>query len=176
MLEDYRNLITMNPMKTLLILRHAKASKGDPNLKDHERPLNEIGQVQIPSVAKMLTKEGLKPDLILSSTALRTRQTAELMAKVIGFSGKFIYTDELYESNMKKYFEALQDLPDESQTVMIVGHNPAHEEFLSLLTDKFESLSTGALAYVELSTNHWRELQMKPCGKLIHLWRPKEMV
>ena len=75
-------------MKTLLLLRHAKSSWSDPTLPDHDRPLNKRGIHDAPRMGKLLRHEHLMPDLILSSTAVRAKKTAELVAKACKYKGE----------------------------------------------------------------------------------------
>ena len=65
-------------MKRLLILRHATSSWKDPNSPDHDRPLNKRGRHDAPLIGKLLKDEDLKPDVIVSSPAIRAKKTAEL--------------------------------------------------------------------------------------------------
>ena len=74
-------------MKLLLILRHAKSSWKDPDLDDHDRPLNKRGRRDAPRMGRLLRKEDLLPDLILSSTAVRARMTAEMVADASRYRG-----------------------------------------------------------------------------------------
>jgi phosphohistidine phosphatase len=66
-------------MLTLSLLRHAKSSWKNPTLPDHDRPLNSRGKAQAPMVGKAMAKRGLNPDLVLCSTARRTRDTLDLV-------------------------------------------------------------------------------------------------
>ena len=81
-------------MKTLLILRHAKSSWKHTNLSDHERPLNKRGKKAAPLIGQLLYEQDLVPDIILSSTARRARNTAEIVAEVSGFEGEIYYLDD----------------------------------------------------------------------------------
>jgi phosphohistidine phosphatase len=67
-------------MKSVLVLHHAKSSWKHPDLTDHERPLNKRGKRDAPSMGRLLKKENLIPDIIISSTAIRARATAEPLA------------------------------------------------------------------------------------------------
>ena len=163
-------------MKELLVLRHAKAKKGEPNLKDFDRPLNDIGQAQIPIIANIIKKENLTPDLIISSSSKRTRQTAEEIAKGIGYKKNFIWSKELYECTPFTYIQMLNKLSNSYNNVMLIGHNPTHEEFVNLLCRTHEVLSTGALVCLQLPINFWEELNESTLGKLTGLWRPKDLL
>ena len=75
-------------MKKLFLIRHAKSSWEDFNLDDFDRPLNNRGEKDAPFMGKLLKKKKPKPDLIISSPALRTKLTAQIMAKEIGYDEK----------------------------------------------------------------------------------------
>ena len=162
-------------MRTLLILRHAKSSWKDDSLPDHDRPLNKRGLKDAPRMGQLLRREDLLPDLILCSSAKRARVTAELVAEESGYEGELRLKDDLYAFDAEAYLEALSELEDKYNCVMLVGHNPAMEELLEALTGGFERMPTAALALVELPIEHWSELENEPEGKLIHLWHPKEL-
>jgi phosphohistidine phosphatase len=74
---------------TLLLLRHARSSWKNPELSDHDRPLNKRGKHDAPQIVKLLRDEEdfLIPDLIMSSTANRAKKTAELVAKACKYKG-----------------------------------------------------------------------------------------
>ena len=68
-------------MKSLLVMRHAKSSWKEVDLVDHDRPLNKRGMKDAPRMGKLLRKERLIPELILTSSARRARDTAEAAAE-----------------------------------------------------------------------------------------------
>jgi phosphohistidine phosphatase len=163
-------------MKTLLILRHAKSSWKDPSLADHDRPLKKRGRRDAPRMGQLIQEEGLVPDLILSSTARRARDTAEAVADNCSYDGELIMTRDLYHSGPEDYLYVLQNLEgDDHDRVMVVGHNPGLEDFLELLTDEYERLPTAAMAQVELPIESWRDIDQDIQGELINLWRPREL-
>jgi len=77
-------------MKSVLILRHAKSSWKHPKLADHDRPLNRRGKRDAPLMGRLLNKEDLVPEIIISSTATRARSKAEAVAKSSGYKGEII--------------------------------------------------------------------------------------
>ena len=85
-------------MKTVLLLRHAKSSWDNPAVDDHERPLNKRGLKAAPRMGQLIADEGLKPDVIVSSTAVRAATTAAAIAEECGYDGEIHYTDDLYLS------------------------------------------------------------------------------
>jgi phosphohistidine phosphatase len=162
-------------MKTLLILRHAKSSRDDASMPDHDRPLNKRGQHAAPRIGELLKEEQLLPDEILGSTAVRVRETVELVVQNSGYRGKIAFRPELYLAGSEAYLQALRALPDDCQRAMVVGHNPGLEDLLGVLTGAREHLTTAALAQVELDVSRWRDLDARRDGRLIQLWRPKEL-
>ena len=71
--------ILVKPMKTLFVLRHAKSSWDDPDLADFDRPLNDRGRSAAPFMGEVMNRNGFSPDVILSSPAVRARDTALLV-------------------------------------------------------------------------------------------------
>ena len=162
-------------MKTLLILRHAKSSWKDEDLSDHDRPLNKRGKANAPQVGELIQREGLMPDLILSSTANRARQTAELLAESAGYEGDIRLLRELYAAPPSAYIDALSKLDDRFDRVLVVGHNPGLEDLLQILTLAVQSMPTAALACISLPLERWSDLTQRTRGKLADIWRPKEI-
>ena len=162
-------------MKTLLILRHAKSSWKFENLPDHERPLNRRGQADAPRMGKLLRDEGLRPDHIVSSTAVRAQTTARLAAEAAGYEGVVHLDESIYLSGAEAYLAALRPLPAAVERAMIVGHNPDVEELVTLLTGRDEPMPTAALARVDLRIESWSDLHAGISGKLMGLWRPREL-
>jgi phosphohistidine phosphatase len=159
-------------MKTLFLLRHAKSSWKQPELNDHDRPLNKRGKREAPLVGKYLKEHDLIPDLILSSTARRARDTAQATAEESGYTGEIEYNKDLYLSDTACYLDILQYLPDSVNRVLVVGHNPDMDDFLTLLTDVNEHMTTAALVQVDLPISSWHELNEATDGRLKTFWAP----
>jgi phosphohistidine phosphatase len=162
-------------MKTLLVLRHAKSSWSDPALPDHDRPLNKRGKRDAPRMGQLLKEQGLTPDLIISSTAVRAQNTAAKVAEASGYAGRVDATVRLYHAFPDEYLQILREVADEHRSVMVVGHNPALEDFLEVLTGQFERMPTSAVARVELEIESWQDLAVPPGGRLVDVWRPREL-
>jgi phosphohistidine phosphatase len=164
-------------MKTLLLLRHAKSSWKDPDLPDHDRPLNKRGQNDAPRMGKLLKDEDLIPDLIMSSTAVRAKKTAELVAKACKYKGEISLNKSLYGAEPADYLKILQELSDKHKTVLVVGHSPSVEETVDVLTGSPDVIMpTCTLAHISLPIQNWAELnKQKIKGKLLKVWRPKEL-
>lgn len=162
-------------MKALLLLRHAKSSWKHPELADHDRPLNKRGNRDALRMGKLLEKEDLIPDAILSSTAVRAQETAAAVAKSCGYAGRITVIKSLYMSGPREYLEILRGLQDVLSVVLVVGHNPGIQEYLEILTKQSEAMPTSALALVNLPIKSWSALDYETKGRLVTVWRPKEL-
>lgn len=163
-------------MKRLLLLRHAKSSWDDGSLPDHERPLNNRGKKAAPRMGRFLRDRKLVPDLILSSTAVRARKTAEAVAEAGGYSGETRLVERLYLATPGTLLEVAQtEPPDSVQRLMLVGHNPGMEDLVAILAGRRERFPTAALAVFDFEIDGWRSLELGRPVKLAGLWRPKEI-
>lgn len=155
-------------MKTLLILRHAKSSWKHPELSDHDRPLNKRGKHDAPLMGSQLKKRKLIPDLIISSTAIRAKETALVVAQAVGYTEKIILLPSLYATSPSAYIQAISETADDKNysIVLVIGHNPGLEELIEVLTGDFQQLSTCALAIIELPIEKWSILKQSH-GKLV---------
>jgi phosphohistidine phosphatase len=162
-------------MRRLLILRHAKSSWDEPHLDDHDRPLNARGKRDAPRIGKLLHRERILPDRIVSSTAVRARRTAETVAEACGYDGEIAFTQKLYGADSDDCLAVLSEMHDEDGTVMLVGHNPCLEDLVARLAGRAERMPTAALAVFALPVDSWREVGAGPRGKLLAIWRPKEL-
>jgi phosphohistidine phosphatase len=163
-------------MKTLLILRHAKSSWKDESIDDYDRPLNERGKKEAPRMGKLLLDEDLLPDLILSSDAKRCRRTIEKLCSASGYRGETLLCGELYLATPATHLRAISRLPEPAERVLLVGHNPGLEQLLELFIQRYEPLTTAALAYVRLpELNRWAEINADTRGELVKHWQPTEL-
>ncbi len=162
-------------MKTLLLLRHAKSSWSDDSLPDHERPLNKRGKKTAPMMGRLIKSEGLVPDFILSSTAVRARKTAEAAAKASKYEGPLELRDSLYLATAGEVLVEAQSVQDDRVArLMIVGHNPGMEDLVYMLSARREPFPTAALAVFELEIDLWGKLELGVAARLERLLRPKE--
>lgn len=162
-------------MKTLFLMRHAKSSWKDDSLADHERPLKKRGKKDIKLIAKVIKKNDLKPDLIITSSAVRAKETAELLAEAIGFKGKIVVSDDLYMGEPSDYMEILTDIKEKFGSVLIVGHNPGLEAYLQIIDGEIEALPTAGLGYLMLAVDEWEDITLETMGDLVGFWKPKDL-
>ena len=119
----------------------------------------------------------LAPDVIISSDAIRARQTAEAAAKAAHYAGEILLDRRLYGASPAEIVGVLRTVDaTNAATVLIVGHNPGLEELVAGLTLERQDLPTAALAQIVLPVDQWRDLTLSKRGSLVGLWRPKELV
>jgi len=162
-------------MKTLLLLRHAKSSWKNPDLADHERPLKKRGKRDAPNMGKFLAKNDLLPDLIVTSTAVRARETARLLADAAAYPGNIHEDETLYPTEVRRCITTIQGLSDEYSRVMLVGHNPGLEDFLGNVAGRYERFPTCAVARLDADIEQWRDFLLNDAVELTAIYRPRDL-
>ena len=163
-------------MKTLMLLRHGKSSWKDEGISDHDRPLNKRGKKTAPMMGHLILEKQLVPDLILSSTAVRARTTAEAVAEACNYKNTIEHVEEFYLATAGELlFQAQSRVDDGIDRVMLVAHNPGMEDLVSRLSGHPEPFPTAALAVFELRIESWRALELGVETSLLHLWLPREL-
>lgn len=150
-------------MHSLYLLRHAKSSWDDPTLADHERPLAPRGRRDTKRIAKHLQRVRIEPELVLCSSATRTRETLDLLRSALATS-TIALEEELYGASSDELLARIHIVPDSVASVMLIGHNPGLHELAVILAstgDELEGLEakfpTAALATLALATT-WSRL------------------
>ena len=152
-------------MKRLFLIRHAKSSWDDATLADRDRPLNERGRRDAPKIGGRLARREVKPDLILSSPALRALTTAKIIAGKLDYRRKHIVVDDrLYAAQTDDLLEVIHALDDSLQCVMIVGHNPELSELAQRLCGEIDHLPTGAVAEFGFALTSWSDIGTSPAA------------
>jgi phosphohistidine phosphatase len=170
----------MSARKRLFVLRHAKSSWDDPGLDDHDRPLAPRGRRAAKALHQHVREQDIHPSLVLCSSSRRTRETLEGVAP----GGETSFESELYAAGAQDVLERLRHVPEETESVMVIGHNPTMQivvlrlaandarvsagSHLSAIRQKFP---TGALATLTFECA-WSELS-PGCAELTAYVRPK---
>lgn len=150
--------------RTLVMIRHAKSSWSNPLQSDFERSLNERGEHDAPVMGAQLKKLNIIPDLIISSTAKRTKQTAEKIAKAIGYDkDKIQHVDKLYHCTSSVFDEVIYELNDEAKTAFIVAHNPGITDFVNKLSENFniDNMPTCGIVGATFEAAHWLDFTLE---------------
>ncbi|MFD8542920.1 SixA phosphatase family protein [Streptomyces sp. NPDC059649] len=111
----------------LVVLRHAK-SAWPPDVSDHERPLAKRGRRDAPAAGRRLFADGYVPDLVLCSTARRTRETWELVAPELGARPEVVFEPRVYGASVAELVEVLREVPEQRRTVLLIGHQPGVQD------------------------------------------------
>lgn len=162
-------------MSTLYVLRHAKSSWDDPTLADHDRPLARRGITAAPLIADHMRSEGIDPDVVLCSTARRTRQTLDLLGDAIPADSDVHIEPGLYGASTDALIARLRILPDTAERALVIGHNPGLEQLVSLLAgDRPAKFPTAALATLDAAIDRWSDLT-NGCARLTAFVRPRDL-
>lgn len=160
-------------MLTLFLLRHAKSSWDDASQPDFERPLSNRGRNACALIGEFIEEKGIDFDLVLVSTALRTRQTIELVKERAKFRGEVRYDERIYEATVSQLLDVIAQVDSDRESVLLVGHNPGIEELLALLTGEQQRVTTSNFAKIEIKATQW-SASLANKGTLDWIVRPKE--
>ena len=166
-------------MKRLLLIRHAKSSWDDPALADHERPLAPRGRKAAERIAEHLAGSDAKVDLVLCSSARRTRETLELLAPVFG-RAEVRVEDRLYGASAGDLTDRLRAVPEAVGSLALIGHNPGIQDLTVELARNgpdvgraLKKFPTAAVALLEFDTP-WSELA-DGTARLVAFTVPKDL-
>lgn len=159
--------------RSLLVLRHAKAASA-PGLADVERPLAERGEKDATAAGSWLRAAAIVPDLVVCSTARRTRQTWEAVAAELPGQAEARYDERIYRNTLDSLLEVVRDTDDAVRSLLLVSHNPGAQQLAAALTAEakvYEGFPTCALALIEF-TGPWASVS-EGAGRLVRHWSPR---
>lgn len=165
----------------LYIMRHAKSDWSGPGTADFDRPINQRGQKNAKRIGRWMLENDHVPEKIISSSALRARETTELVAEQLKDAATAVmYDKDLYLASLDTLIECVQLYKNDCNSLMLVAHNPGLEQLLDFLLRKSRdaslknlAMTTANLAIFEYSKNSFDPETDK--GTLIELVRPKEL-
>lgn len=158
-----------DPVRELVLVRHAHAHAAEPGLEDFERRLDRRGRGEAETMAARAAALGLAPAHLISSPADRAIATARQFAKALGFPlPRIRHDDRVYLAEREQLVAILRALPDAPQRVMLVGHNPGLSALAEWLTDEdVDALATGSFYVARGPLAHWANLArgaLEPAG------------
>jgi phosphohistidine phosphatase len=161
--------------RQLVLIRHTKSSWKNPLLPDFERPIKKDRAEDAQTMAKLLKDMGLKPDLVICSPALRTRQTAAYFCEKLKYpSSKVAYDQRLYESSAEEILEVVRETDAAIKQLIIVGHNPSSTHFVNLfLENKIEEIPTTGVVWLEFDSSNW-DISSSTANTLKGFFTPKQ--
>ncbi|MFI6577043.1 SixA phosphatase family protein [Nocardiopsis sp. NPDC050513] len=164
--------------RRVALLRHSTASWSHDS--DHERPLSDRGREQAPAAGRWLAKNGLDFDLVLSSTAVRCQETWTLAGRELPAPSRTSYDERLYEATPSDLVTLLQEVDDDVDDLLIVGHNPGLHWLADTLAGEAEGdllaqlnisgFPASAVAVLALDAP-WRGVE-HGVGRLVAYWTP----
>lgn len=155
-------------MKQILLMRHAKSSWDNAELKDFDRPLAKRGLNDAPLMGKFLFESKYKPGVVISSPAQRAKETTELCMQAASVDeGKITWNEDLYFGSVRDYIAAIQSASDKYERIMLVGHNPLMENTVGILSGAENKVAvrmpTAALVCLECLSESWDEIAPGTC-------------
>src|SRR4030095_4253559 len=170
-------------MLTLSLLRHAKSSWSDPVASDRERGLAARGLADAPRMGKAMAERGIDPELVLCSSARRTRDTLGLVLPELRVEPKVVYEDALYHATPEEMLNILHAIQPGANRAMLVGHNPEIQSFaLDLVGSGSKNYQerlrskypTAALAVINFDAGLWKSIAVNS-GSLSLFLTPKDV-
>jgi phosphohistidine phosphatase len=167
----------------LLLYRHAKSDWGDPALDDIDRPLNTRGRAAARAMAAYVAEENLLPDLILCSTAQRTRETLAKLTSHLNRECEIRLRRDLYWQGEDSYLTIIRSNGGSARTLMVIGHNPATESTAQELMgsgpedairDIGTKYPTAAIAVLDFAVDKWTDLTAES-GRLERFVKPRDL-
>lgn len=146
-------------MKYLYLIRHAKSSWDDHNLKDFDRPLNERGLNDAPLMGNVLRSTGIKVNKIISSPAKRAIDTAHIVAEKVAYPpGEILEDPNIYHSGLPELMKMICGFNEKWESVFFIGHNPGFTQLAEVLTsENFGNIPTCGIVGIELPIDRWME-------------------
>ena len=160
-------------MKKIMIMRHAKSDWKDNTVRDFDRPLNKRGTLAAPEMGNEIKRLNLRPDLIISSPALRAKMTAEAVAEKIGYTNKIIWDKSYYFAYTGDIFKSIKSLDENIEKLLIFGHNPTWSSIAEKLSGQYFNMKTAQLVVVEFD-GKWKDLKDFAC-KVVTSISPKDL-
>jgi len=183
MLDSPTTEIDFLAMRRLLLLRHAKSDWTGIGLKDQDRGLASRGRDSAPRIGAYMAHHALIPDLVLSSTATRARDTWSLVAEAFRKPPPVSYEERLYETAPKAILDVIQSIRANVHVLLVVGHNPGLRDLAELLIASgdvdarqrlLEKFPTAGLAVIDFAVDDWAKLHPKS-GRLDRFVAPRQL-
>ena len=170
-------------MLELLLLRHAKSRWDEPGAQDHDRDLAPRGELAATRMGRLIRNQGLRPELVLCSTARRAVHTWRLVEAELGDPPPLHYDDRLYLASPDRMAAVIAERGVGATQLLLVGHNPGMHSLANRLAATGEQslraalaakLPTAGLALIGFAANDWGEIATRG-GELRGFWRPREI-
>ncbi len=175
--------LKLSIMLHLYLLRHAKSSWNEPALRDFDRPLAPRGWNAAPRMGEYMKNAGYQPDTVLCSPAKRTRETLEMVQRHLATPRHIYMNKAIYHADSSNLLELIQMAPEETENLLLIGHNPGIQELALTLAGEgdrgtwqnmWSKFPTAALAVLRFDANGWRKIRARS-GNLVDFMTPKRL-
>jgi phosphohistidine phosphatase len=153
-------------MKTICLIRHAKTQPAGWQDVDFDRKLTDRGKEDARKMAMLLKEKGILPDRLISSTAKRTKKTAEIFAKILGLEESSIqYESSLYAAEAHAYLKTLLRQENDLNTIAVFGHNPGITDFANQSCEeiRLDHMPTASVFIFQSEILSWNQLAPENC-------------
>lgn len=163
-------------MKLLTIVRHAKSSWDLPELEDFYRPLSKRGVKDAFAIGDVLALQGIFPDLLVTSPAVRAINTAIIIARKLDFpQQRIVSNDRIYEASVEDLYKVVAGTADNIGHLMLFGHNPSFTMFINRLQNEpLDNLPTCGVYHLNCDIARWTDVRTAKATKVFSLF-PKEL-
>lgn len=162
-------------MKTIVLFRHGKSDWNVHFENDHDRPINKRGINAAKKMGKYLADIKEIPELLISSTAHRTRETIELAAQSGNWKSECIFEPRIYGGSPNVLIEIIKNIDEKFNSICLIGHEPNFSSFISKsCNEKFHRFPTASMAKIVYNKDKWVNV-MFGSGQLEWIKRPKEL-
>lgn len=163
----------------IVLIRHAKSSWDDPSLADHDRPLSKRGRKALSRLRAHLDTLGLRADVVMCSSSVRTRETLDGMRPALGRKARVVSDSVLYGADAEQLLSELRRLDKDVDTVILIGHNPGIADLVDVLAGDratgravLDTFPTAAVAVLSMA-GPWDALQ-PGTASLESFWAPRQ--
>jgi phosphohistidine phosphatase len=174
-IESAKDFFKLEPMKQLVLIRHAKSEESNAATKDFDRSLNPRGFSDAPKMGLRLREHGEHPQFVISSPAERARLTAEFVLEQVGFATENIHwEEEVYEASARILMHVVNNISEEYDTVWMFGHNPGFTYLAEYLTgEAIGNIPTCGVYAMTFEVGSWAEVSQHTATRKFYMY-PKE--
>lgn len=177
----YRKINDARPVKTIYLLRHAKARPAEDGIRDFDRTLTPQGRAAAAKIGEYMKRGGYLPGQVFCSASVRTRETTEEVLAAFGKAPAPECAQKLYLASAGELLYWIHQADERATSVLFVGHNPGIQQCAlqlagagpqEMLQDLILSLPTGSLVILRSAAAHWRDVAPGEC-ELMEFVQPK---
>ena len=161
-------------MRSIIIFRHGKSDWDAIYDRDHDRPLSKRGVKASKKMGQYLNTIHQTPEIVISSSAIRAKNTAKLAIEHGNWSSRFFIETKIYGGTSETLLSIIQSTEDKYESICLVGHEPTCSIFISMCTYHSQRFTTASMAKINFKTNSWSEINFG-AGTLEWIKSPKEI-